>query len=202
MSNVKFIILRCLVFLLVFAVMIFIVTTFLISGNSLYSGDSGANIKVWLDKNGNGKQDKDEPFLPNICVWAGYASSPQNQYIYSLFSNWQEICKNQWHMTDQNGAWENFFAGGSCTEIYSAIHPPDGYFPTTEVVVNGCMAEFGLTQERPINEIQLINVEEYLQKQYQKERTVFWLKIGLALMSVSIFAGFVSIKIIRSEVSN
>ena len=191
MAKAKIIVLRIIVFLLVFAGVVVAINYFM-SDNPFYvAHDAGANIKVWLDGNGNGKRENNEPFLPNTCVWAGYASSFQS------LGGWQEICNKQYFSTDLSGAWSEFFAGGSCPEIYNAINPPQNYFPTTPTIVNGCSVEFGLSQEKPSLEIKSQDVELYLEKASQKETTTFRVKTGIVVLLIFVFAGLVSLKTIR-----
>ena len=178
-------------FLIVFAGTVVSISYFNSKNPFYVAHDAGANIKVWLDADRDGKRDNDEPFLPNVCVWAGYASSFQS------LGTWQKICHDPYFVTDSGGTWSEFFAGGRCGEIYNAIHPPENYFPTTPTIVNGCSAEFGLSQGKPLFEIQSPIVEQYLQQEKRKEITIFRTKIGLAIISISVFAGFVSLKITR-----
>jgi len=191
MARAKIIVLRIFVFFIVFAGIAFAINYFMSENPFYIAHDAGANIKVWLDTNGNGKRENNEPFLPNICVWAGYASSFQS------WSGWQEICNNQYFSTDSSGSWSEFFAGGSCPEIFNAINPSGNYYPTTPTIVNGCSAEFGLSQEKPSIEIKSQDVGLYLEKESQKETTIFRLKIGIVVLLIFVFAGFVFFKIIR-----
>ncbi len=191
MAKAKIIVLRIVMFFLVFAGVVVAINYFMSENPFYVAHDAGANIKVWLDSNGDGKQNNNEPFLPNVCVWAGYAS------MFQTLDAWKGICKNQYFMTDSGGTWSEFFAGGSCAEIYNAINPPEDYFPTTPTIVNGCSAEFGLSQEEPMIEIQSQEVGLYLQKESQKETTIFRIKTGVIILLISAFAGFVSFKTIR-----
>jgi len=102
MAKTKIIILRIVVFLLVFVGTAFVINYFM-SENPPLLYDSEANIRVWLDSNRNGVRENNEPFLSNICVWAGYAS--QFQYL----GGWQKICSNQYFLSDSSGAWSHFF---------------------------------------------------------------------------------------------
>jgi len=159
--------------------------------------DAGANVEVWLDKNGDGYKDSDEPPLGEICVWAGYASDPPEEYTYSLFSSWEEICAIQGYRTDANGKWDDFFPGGDCSEIHMLVNLPVGYQPTTSPAVNGCVAKFGLTQGRPLSEIQTLSAEEYIRKQVAFER----LGQILALLVVVAVAAFSSIKLVHPTIT-
>jgi hypothetical protein len=191
MARVKIIGLRIIVFLLVFAGVVFAINYF-VSNNPFYvAHDAGANIKVWLDTNANGKRENNEPFLPNVCVWAGYASSFQS------LGGWQKICDSQYFSTDTGGAWSEFYAGGSCQEIYNAINPSENYFPTTPTLVNGCSVEFGLSQEKPSFEIKSQDIGLFLEKENQKETMILRVKIGIVALLTSAFAGFVSFKTVR-----
>lgn len=190
MAKAKIIVLRLIVFLLVFACVV-VAINYLISENPFYvAHDAEANIKVWLDTNGNGTREISEPFLPHVCVWAGYASSFQS------LGDWQEICDNEYFSTDSSGGWSDFFAGGRCPEIYNAINPPQSYFPTTPTIVNGCSVEFGLSQKKPSFEIKLQDVGLYLDKKSQMETTLNRVKTGIVVLLISVFAGFVSFKIV------
>ena len=191
MAKAKIILSRIIVFFLFFAGAIVAISYFMSENPFYVPHDAGANIRVWLDSDGNGKKDNDEPFLPNVCVWGGYASSFQS------LGAWEEVCKKQYFMTDSDGAWSEFFAGGSCTEIYNAINLPENYFPTTPTIVNRCSVEFGLAQEKPPFEIQSPDVGLSLQQESQEELTIFRVKTAVVLLLISVFAGFVSFKTIR-----
>ena len=195
MAKAKIIILRIIVFCLVFAGAVVAINYFMSESPFYVPHDAGSSIRVWLDTNSDGERDNDEPSLPNICVWAGYYSSFQS------LGAWEEVCKKQYFMTDSSGTWSEFFAGGSCTEIYNAIHPPENYFATTPIVVNGCSAEFGLSREKPTFEIQSPDVGLYLQKESERETTIFRLKTGIFTVLIAVFAGFVSFKTIRPAMS-
>jgi hypothetical protein len=102
MGKIRTLVLQFIVFLLVFVGVIAVIH--IISERHFFGvHDAGAYVKVWLDTNGDGNRDNDEPFLPNVCVWAGYASS------YQLFSSWQEICEERFFRTDSSGEWSDFF---------------------------------------------------------------------------------------------
>ncbi|HUI88797.1 MAG TPA: hypothetical protein VLX61_08730 [Anaerolineales bacterium] len=198
MANVKTVVLRFLVFLFVF------VATSCVTGLAFYyfstiypipfayeEHDAGASIEVWLDANGNGIWDNNEPAVPNTCVWAGYLNS---------FTNWQDICNGEGYKTDTQGVWGDFFPGGTCEEIYNAVNIPNGYFPTTPTVVIGCTAEFGLAQEKPTSTMQSAQFLKDIQKIQENEYTIHRLELVAVMILILIFAGFVSIKVIRRDV--
>jgi hypothetical protein len=191
MAKTKIIFLRIIVFILVFAGVVFAIIYFM-SANTFYDvHDTVTNIRVWLDTNQNGKRENSETFLPSVCVWGGYASEFQDM------GGWQYFCSHPYFETDSNGLWSEFFAGGSCPEIYNVINPPENYFPTTPTIVNGCLAEFGLSQEKPKVEIKSQDVGQYLEKESQKEITIFRVKTGIIVLFIFVFASFVSFKTIR-----
>jgi hypothetical protein len=66
--------------------------------------------------------------------------------------------------------------------------------------VHGCSAEFGLSQEKPAYASQAINVGEYLHRESEKENVIGWIKMGIIAVLISVFAGFLSVKIIRSMI--
>jgi hypothetical protein len=191
LAKIKIIVLRLIVFFLVFVGVVVAINYFMSENPFYVAHDSVVNILVWLDTNGNGKREINEPFLPNICIWAGYASD------FQYLGGWQEICSSQYFSTDSSGAWSNFFAGGSCPEIYNAIKLPEDYFPTTPTVANGCSVEFGLSQEKPTVEIKSQDVGHYLGKESQKERIILGVILGSVILLISVFSGFVSFKTIR-----
>ena len=193
MVRVKIIVLRIIVFFLVFAGVVAIIVYFTSERPFYGAHDAGADIQVWMDTNGNGKREDTEPFLPNVCVWAGYASSFQS------LADWKGICNNPYFLTDSNGAWSEFFPGGTCPEIYNIINPPENYLPTTPTIVNGCFAEFGLSQVKPIIEIKSQDASQFLQQENRKEIMIYRIKVGIVILLISIFAGFVSFKTISSE---
>jgi hypothetical protein len=104
-------------------------------------------------------------------------------------------------LSDSNGGWSEFFAGGECDELYSAVNPPIGYHPTTPVVVNECSAEFGFISDGSANTAYSIDVRQYLQERsVQEERNedvALWLTLGISFILISVFAGFVTFKLIR-----
>jgi hypothetical protein len=200
MAKVNFFILRFLIFWLVFAGTLFVINYFMSNFHFGAVGDAGASIKVWLDTNGDGKKDNNEPVLPNVCFWSGYITYYESDYNHPPFNNWKEFCNNRANTTDTDGAWSEFLPGGNCTDYYNVINPPGNYFPTTPVLVNDCNAEFGLSQGKATSKTPSINVGQYLQNQVEKKRILEWIKIITFLVSVSLFSGFITVKIIRPQV--
>jgi hypothetical protein len=190
MKKAKIITLRFIVFFISFAGFILALEYFLTQRDFAVVHDAGAFVRVWHDLNADGIRDNNEPPLSNVCVWGGYASS------YRLFRSWSDICKNQYFMTDSNGEWSEFFAGGRCSEIYILVNPPAGYRPTTPLTVNSCSAEFGFVPS-DVTEIQQLDWKQYLQELNEKEILVSRLKLGIEMVMSSVFAVFVSMKIIR-----
>lgn len=200
MAKVNFFILRFLIFWLVFVGTLFVINYFMSNFQFGPVSDAGASITVWLDTNGDGKKDNNEPFMPNVCFWAGYITYDQNEYNQPPFSNWKEYCNKQDNMTDINGSWSEFLPGGNCIDYYIVINPPNNYFPTTPTFVNNCGAEFGLSQQIDKSRRSSKNVGQYLQYQVEKKRLIEWVKIIAFLALVSIFSGYVTVKIIQPKV--
>ncbi len=199
MSKVKIIILRIIVFCLVFVSEVLAIIYFtdenFTSKDYIYF-DSITTVNVWLDVNENGKRENDEPFMPNVCVWAG------NDLEVNAFDSWQEYCSNEYFLTDSNGAWHELVAGVGCSEVWNTVNVPENYFPTTPTIANGCEVEFGLSQEKPAFEIQdggLYLTERLREKEviYNKNKRISDIKNGLLILLTSVFAGFVSFKTIR-----
>lgn len=189
MAKAKIIVLRIFVFLLVFIGIV----AFIIEYPVYKLGDAGAGIIVWLDMNENGVREDDEPLLPNVCVWGGYAPS------FQAAGGWQGICDRQYYLTDSDGTWGEFFPGGSCSEIYNAINPPENFFPTTPTVANGCFVEFGLSQEKPVLEVESQDAGLYFEKERRKEEIIHGVKIGGIVLLISAIAGLVSFIIVRPD---
>ena len=189
MENVKIIILRIIIFVLVFTGLLIPNFYFMVEDPFyLKQQPIVSTIKVWLDTNGNGKRESNEPHLPNICVWAGDAWS------FQILGGWQNICYFPDSSTYLSGARGYFLIGDSCSKIYNAINPPKDYFPTTPTIVKGCSAEFGLSKEKPLVEMKQQDVGLYLAKESQNEDTILNVKIGVGILLISLSAGFVSFK--------
>jgi hypothetical protein len=98
--------------------------------------DGYSSGKAWVDRNGNGHREPDEPGLAEVCIWDSFGPRMRNQEQVS------EICGMS--RTDENGYWDGGFKpGASCDEIYIYAVPPEGYRATTPLVVNDCLGEFG-----------------------------------------------------------
>jgi len=193
MGFLKTLVLRIVTFLLVFMGTVFVVNYWINNNPFHVSVDAVASIKVWNDENGDGKIEEGEPFMPNVCVWGGYASD---------FTDWRKICESEYFVSDSNGGWSEFFPGGECDELYSAVNPPIGYRPTTPVVVNGCSVKFGLVLNDSANTAAMpVNVGQYLQEMKAREEgnenVVFWLTLVVGFVLISVFASFISFKLIR-----
>ena len=155
--------------------------------------DAGAYVEVWLDEDGDGQRSNEEPPLEGICVWAGYASYPFEDNTSPYFSNWEEISQKEFYRTDASGEWGDFFPGGTCNEIHMLVKPPEGYQHTNPLAVNGCYAEFGLTQDNSLSTVPIMSAEDYLRRQVVQEK----LKRTLVLLSVAAITAVVSVKLVH-----
>ncbi len=94
--------------------------------------DSSYSAHVWQDLDGDGKQGTNEIPMAGIVI---QIVSPSNGLL------WERS------RTDSDGNIYSFSAGGSCGQYDIYLNIPDGYWPTTPVVVNtpNCeTAQFGL----------------------------------------------------------
>jgi hypothetical protein len=94
--------------------------------------DSSYSAHVWEDSNGNGKQDANENPMVGIGI---QIVDPSNGLL------WERS------ITDSDGNIYSFSPGGNCGQYDIYLSVPDGYWPTTPVVVNTpkCeTAQFGL----------------------------------------------------------
>lgn len=192
MGFLKTLVMRNVTFLLVFVGTVFVINYWINKNPFHVAVDASVSIKVWNDKNGDGIKEARESFMPNVCVWGGYASE---------FTDWWKICESEYYLSDSNGNWSKFVAGGECDELYSAVNPPSGYRPTTPVVVNECLAEFGLISDDSANTAYSMDVGQYLQERWAKEESneevALWLTLGISFVLISVFAGFISFKLVR-----
>ena len=171
-----------------------IVILWCISSNSalfIFGGasDAGPYIETWVDINGNGKRDADESSLSNVCVWGGYDYQ---------FSSWDKICDSDYFLTDSTGKWTEFFAGGKCAQIYTAATSPQGYRPTTPLIVNNCSASFGFTPDNSSSQLLSPDVEKYIQLDNERKQKEKLLIVGIGITLAIMLLGFASFKIIRS----
>ena len=162
-------------------------TPFALSGGT---HDAGAYINAWLDANGDGKQNNNEPSLPNVCVWGGYGYQ---------FSSWDEICNSEYFVTDSGGKWSEFFAGGSCDQIYIAAKPPQGYRPTTPLIVNGCWSQFGFIPSNSTPESLSPDVKQFMQQEDDKRLKTNFLQVGIGTVLFVSLMGLAPFKVDRAS---
>ena len=92
--------------------------------------------EAWVDRNGNGYREPDEPWLEGVCIWDAFELQVLDEEEVT------ERCERS--RTDETGRWGGGFKpGASCDEIYIYAMPPEGYQATTALVVNDCSGEFG-----------------------------------------------------------
>lgn len=118
---------------------IIISVTLLLTACRPHFVDARAFARVWEDANCNGQPEEGEAPLQGVCVWFGdHADSPIPH---------SEYCDNEWGQTDSRGLWDSgLLWNRSCTDVYIFVRTPDGFQPTTGIVVNGCSAEFGFAR--------------------------------------------------------
>jgi len=121
----------------------------------LPAGDGLASATTWLDSNANGKKDSDEKYLPNVCIW----------YSYSLAGGATELDPCKYNSTDNQDGWGEFLPGGSCNAVFVFVQSPRGFHPTTDLVSNGCDAEFGFVQDTVSVNHKVMDIDEYVQQQ-------------------------------------
>lgn len=113
--------------LLITSVLLLCLATFCgLAGNPSYTAH------VWEDSDGDGKLGKDEKPMAGIVV---QIVDPSNGILWMR------------PVTDSDGNTFPFSAGGSCGQYDIYLSVPDGYWPTTPIVVNtpNCeTAQFGL----------------------------------------------------------
>lgn len=153
--------------------------------------DASAHITVWLDENGNGVHEDNEPFLPDICIYGGYG------YEFQDNVGWEGICNRTYHLTDASGTWDEFFPGGTCREIINAINVPEGYYPTTPTIAKGCVAAFGISQEKPPVEIEQEDLAQFLDRENQRAAVIFLVKTGCLLLASLLMAVYFILAITR-----
>ena len=105
-------------------------------------GDGSAVITTWEDSNANGIRDEGENPLPNVCVWYGF--NPENANRKNSANDCNDMYAQ--YTDDQGLGGDGFLPGARCDEIYEFAIPPFGYQPTTDMVVNGCNADFGFAE--------------------------------------------------------
>lgn len=138
-------------------------------------GDGQATASTWLDSNANGIRDPDEKNLPNVCIW----------YSYSLSAGVTESNQCEYTFTDNQGGWGEFLPGGSCDEVFIFVQSPSGFHPTTDVVSDGCDAEFGFVQANVMVDHKVLNIDEYVQQQNIFTR-VKRITIGFIIIAISV----------------
>ncbi len=142
--------------------------------------DGIADAIAWLDENGDGEKDPNEPPLADVCIW-DEAMTPG----IPTADDRSRVCTNLFYHTDDTGNWPNsddfewiFRPGADCNDVYIFAAPPVGYQATTPLVVNECRAEFGFAPDNVQPQNRVLGYAE----QMQKYRVIKWLK------NISIFA--------------
>ncbi len=138
-------------------------------------GDGQATAATWLDDNANGIKDTNEEYLPHVCIW----------FSESLPGGAVEPNPCKYSSTDDQGRWGEFLPGGSCKNVFVFTQSPSGFHPTTNLVSNGCDAEFGFVQENvPVSQ-HVLNIDEYIQ-QYDRSVAIKRAAIGLIITVIGI----------------
>jgi hypothetical protein len=160
MQMVKIILLRCLIFIPLSAILFFgflILYTIIPSFHFGPMVDSKAFIEAYIDENANGIKDKDELPLANVCVDGGPFSV--NLRDNSSIEEWISFtCSTLHNVTDTKGEWGDFKAGSKCSDLILYAVVPEGYQPTTDLVAIGCHSQFGFI---PAGSISQKNVDTF-----------------------------------------
>jgi len=126
--------------------------------------DAGADANVWEDTNCNGQLDEDEPPLEGICIWHGNRADSLVPY--------SEYCTSKGGQTNNKGRWSGgLLWNRKCTDVYIFVEIPDGFRPTTDVVVNDCFAEFGLAKMSNCPEISIRTPSDLIAQQKRDQVT-------------------------------
>ena len=118
------------------------------------AGYDSAYVTTWLDSNANGIKDPGEKNLPNVCIWNGFSLESGAVFPVS--------CETS--ITDNQGEWSQFLAGGSCDELFVFAKPPKGFHATTDLVSNGCNAKIGFVQENVTVKHKVLSIKEYVEQ--------------------------------------
>lgn len=168
--------------------------------------DAGAVATVWLDKNGDGRRDANEPPMEGVCAWAD--TTPRafgDQQISRMCGgpdpNWHTDSSGQWPPRSSSGG-INFFAGATCDDVYIYIKPPENYQATTPLIVNGCEAQFGIAPVGASTPTANARYEDYTQPLEAKQQTrqfIAALPIIIVIIGVIVLAVLASVKLVRPQ---
>lgn len=151
--------------------------------------DALASIETYIDKNADGIKDEDELPLAEVCV----GQWPYLGYNFPLGERIGSECLNPYDSTDPKGRWGEFKPGSKCTDLILYAVVPEGYQPTTDLVVNDCYAHFGFISAGSIPQKNVLTLKDLLGRKAAEEK----LKL-IAIMAVCIAISiFVSISVVR-----
>jgi hypothetical protein len=150
-------------------------------------GDARVDIETYVDANGNGQKDANEPGLGGACVWV----SDQIQEYTS--HDIDEICGKPYQHTTNQGKWAgtSYVAGKRCDEAFIYAVPPNGYQPTAPLAVNYCVAKFGFISAGTAPGIQVLSPVEYSQRFILLENLkqvgiIFVVVLGAVIVSIAV----------------
>jgi len=151
--------------------------------------DATVDIETYVDLNGNGQKDTNEPALDDVCVWVA------DQIQEYTPPDIDEICGKPYQHTTGQGKWvgSGYVAGKRCDEVFTYAVPPNGYQPTTPLAVNYCIAKFGFISSGTVPRIQVLSPVEYSRRYISLEN----LKQAGLVVVVVLGAVIISIVIIR-----
>jgi hypothetical protein len=144
--------------------------------------DAAAQASVWEDANCDGQRGEDEVPLYGVCVWAAgspYSAVPQASY-----------CAYSQGQTNSQGYWSDFtqYYGG-CGDIFIFIRTLDGFQPTTDTVVNDCVADFGLARSSTCPQRSIVTPADLVAEQRRK-RAITALALGAVVAAVGLSAAY------------
>ena len=150
-----------------------------INFSKYYQNRYHPEVFSYIDLNGNGIHDAEEPPLPGVCLNRRYNLSTASEYIESF------DCDDNWHIkTDISGLWisDHPESNISCKDTYIVAIPPDGYRSTNTPIDNFCDPEFGFVEDENLKVKNFISVDQYAQIQHLKGIGLAIVVIGFALL--------------------
>lgn len=149
-------------------------------------GDSGGYGSAWEDTNCDGDRDHGELPLAGVCVWSStHVNAPTPS---------PEECTTEQLQTDRDGrsGWA-FYPGTSCSDIFVFAQTPNGYHPTTDMVVNDCDGEFGFAPRGACPGPPIVTQSDLIAR-HARRRLVSNLMWFLVLPAAAIIVGVLFLK--------
>jgi len=156
--------------------------------------DAQSSGSAWVDLNGNGILEEDDPPLGGVCIWSDLSVNSFEAMIS------RGICESPRHLTGEEGDWAGEFYAGSCgDDLYVFALAPEGYQATTPQVIHSGNASFGFAPPGLLPQTDLPTIDEQVsgfihaeEEAMLREATFFRILAGAVLLLIILLAWFIA----------